>query len=355
LETDLAYIVCSQLATVQPKRVTGLVQCIGPVSRFRTSPRGLGWGRARPHRLFITLPQMNPLFAIVYEDDDLLVLNKPAGLVCHPTKGDEYSSLISRVRLHLGGAATAHLINRLDRETSGMVLVAKNSLAAGELGKILESRAVAKEYLAIVHGHVAAEQGSIDAPLGKDEASRVVVKDCVRPDGAPSRTDYWVVRRFWRPVGNPVACGDLSPLLNRDDMSSRSKSRTCPRTPEDSAQPPDSKFMDNDPQSPNPHTVSAAGPPAPFTLLRLLPRTGRKHQIRIHLAHLGHPLVGDKIYGGDEDLYLALVENRRTAEQRARLILEHHALHARSLRFDWRGQAREFSCEPESWFTEFAG
>ena len=65
--------------------------------------------------------QVNRLFAIIYEDDEVLVINKPAGLVCHPTKGDEYSSLISRVRLHLGGGATAHLINRLDRETSGVV------------------------------------------------------------------------------------------------------------------------------------------------------------------------------------------------------------------------------------------
>jgi 23S rRNA pseudouridine1911/1915/1917 synthase len=240
---------------------------------------------------------MNPLFAIICENDDLLVINKPAGLVCHPTKGDEYSSLISRVRLHLGAHLTAHLVNRLDRETSGVVLVAKNPAAAGELGKTLESRAVEKEYLAIVHGHVAAEQGTVDAPLGKDERSRVAVKDCVRPDGAPSQTDFWVERRFWHPPAG----------LN----------------------------------------------PSAFSLLRVIPRTGRKHQIRIHLAHAGHPLVGDKIYGGDEDLYLALVENRLTDEQRARLILENHALHARALRFAWRGRPHEFTCPPEPAFTAF--
>jgi 23S rRNA pseudouridine1911/1915/1917 synthase len=242
------------------------------------------------------------LFTIIYEDDNLLVINKPAGLVCHPTKGDEYSSLISRIRLHLGNASTSHLINRLDRETSGVVLAAKNSLTAGELGKILESRAVEKEYRAIVHGHVVAEQGAIAVPRGKDEQSIVAVKDCVRPDGSASQTDYWVEKRFWRNLP------DASSLIQ----------------------------------------------PAPFSLLRVVPRTGRKHQIRIHLAHLGHPLVGDKLYGGDEDLYLALVEDRLTASQRARLIFESHALHARALRFDWRGQPREFTCPPEPWFTAFA-
>src|SRR5213595_2609188 len=94
----------------------------------------------------------DPRLKIVFEDERLLVINKPAGLVCHPTKGDEYSSLIGRVRLHLNGSAKPHLIHRLDRETSGVVLAAKNSKVAGELGKIWEKRAVQKEYLAIVHG-----------------------------------------------------------------------------------------------------------------------------------------------------------------------------------------------------------
>ena len=106
-------------------------------------------------------------------------------------------------------------------------------------------------------------------------------------------------------------------------------------------------------QPSTPRPSSEAGSTLNLSLLRLIPRTGRKHQIRLHLAHLGHPIVGDKLYGGDEDLYLALVENRLTPEQCARLILPNHALHARAVRFFWRGRPMEFSCAPEPWFSDF--
>ena len=261
------------------------------------------------------------MLQVIHEDADLLVVNKPAGLVCHPTKDGEMSSLIGRARLYLmdrgsrcGPAqASPHpfLVNRLDRETSGVVLIAKNPAAAGALGKILESRAVEKEYLAIVHGHVAAGQGTMDAPLGRDAASAVAIKDCVRPDGAPAVTEYFVLRRFSRSVPGNAGV------------------------------------------QPAGGTVPSSHPHLPFSLLRLLPRTGRKHQLRIHLAHFGHPIVGDKLYGGDEDCYLALVQDRLTVAQRARLIFDHHALHALAIRFVWRDRPVEFSCPPETWFTEF--
>jgi 23S rRNA pseudouridine1911/1915/1917 synthase len=235
------------------------------------------------------------LFEIIHEDPELLVINKPAGLVCHPTKTDEYSSLISRVRLHLGEEAHPQLVNRLDRETSGVTIVAKSVIAARQLRKLWETRQVEKEYLAIVHGYVRPEHQRIDASLGKDESSKVAIKDCVRADGAAALTDFTVEKRFQRAE------------------------------------------------------ISEAW----FSLLRIRLRTGRKHQIRIHLAHIGHPIVGDKLYGGDEDLYLALVEDRLTGQQREKLILANHALHALRVSFEWNG-ARIFEAKPEKEFSEFA-
>ena len=326
-------------------------------------------------------PRLENLFPILHEDAGLLVINKPAGLVCHPTKGDEFSSLISRVRLYLNSSLSAacggeasrvaelyagrgevvpstlnlqpstHLVNRLDRETSGIVIVAKNSEIAGELGKIWEARAVEKEYLAIVHGHVRDDHGLIDAPLGKDERSIVAVKDCVRPDGAPSQTEFWVERRFFRAVHQSTPGRAGSPLpaaVTTTSDGAHGVTRPTEAHSSDTTQPVPSSIL-----HPLARRSAAKTAPSSFSLLRLIPRTGRKHQIRIHLAHLGHPIVGDKLYGGDEDLYMALVENRLTPEQLARLILPHQALHACAVRFLWRGQPMEFSCPPEPWFTGF--
>ncbi len=238
------------------------------------------------------LPGVRPLFEIVHEDADLLVINKPADLVCHPTKGDEYSSLVSRVRLHLPPGAEAHLINRLDRETSGLVLVGKTPEAARAWRAIWERREVVKRYQAIVEGHLGPDQGRISAPLGKDESSPVAIKDCVRPDGAPSETDFRVLRRFERQG-------------------------------------------------------------APYTHLEVIPGSGRKHQIRIHLSHLGHPIVGDKIYGPDPQMYLDFVVGRLSAAQQARLRLANHALHAGTLEAECLGRAWRFHAPPPPEFLGF--
>jgi 23S rRNA pseudouridine1911/1915/1917 synthase len=231
-----------------------------------------------------------PLLNIIHEDERLLILNKPAGLVCHPTKGDEYSSLVGRVRLYL--QADYHLINRLDRETSGIVVIGKEDRAARLLRRAWESRGVRKTYLAIVHGHPAVDSQTISAPLGRDLDSHVAIKDRVIETGLPAETTWKMLRRFFR-----------------DDQ--------------------------------------------PFSLLEVQPHSGRKHQIRIHLSHIGHPIVGDKIYGADENLYIDFIADRLTPAQRAQLILPHHALHAQSLEFTLDQQPQKFESPPETWFTDF--
>ncbi len=213
-----------------------------------------------------------PKARMLHESADLLVINKPAGLVCHPSKTGPMSSLVGQVRVHVGATAEVHLINRLDRETSGLVLVAKNREWARYLRRIWEQRQVQKRYYALVHGHPTADAFTVGGPLGKDEESPVAVKDCVRPDGAPSETGFEVRERFWR---------------------------------------------DGE----------------PYSLILALPRSGRKHQIRIHLAHAGFPIVGDKLYGREPDAYLDMCYGRLSEAQRTRLILDSHALHAFELEF----------------------
>jgi 23S rRNA pseudouridine1911/1915/1917 synthase len=232
------------------------------------------------------------MLAVLHEDDALLVVNKPAGLVCHPTKGDALSSLISRARLHTGLDSVV-LVNRLDRETSGIVALAKTREAARELGRRFEARAVEKKYTAIAHGWPAEDAFLIDAPIGNDPSSPVAIQGCVRADGAPARTECVVERRF-----------------------SRGATR--------------------------------------FSVLGIRPVTGRKHQIRIHLAHAGHAIVGDKIYGGDPRRYLRFIVDALTDTDRAALLLPFHALHAGELAFEWRGERARWAAPPEPWFEEFA-
>jgi 23S rRNA pseudouridine1911/1915/1917 synthase len=168
-------------------------------------------------------------------------VDKPGGLVCHPTKGDRYSSLIARLRLYFEGTdVEPRFVHRLDRETSGLVLVSKNRPAhKGLCRELSEAR---KTYWAVVEGKPAAS-GCIEQDLGKAEGSAVVVKQAVVSRGKPSRTE-------WR-------------LLDS---------------------------IEN------------------YSLLEVRPSTGRMHQIRVHLQWAGHPIVGDKLYGHDETLYLEFTE-----------------------------------------------
>jgi len=231
------------------------------------------------------------LLDIIHEDEDVLVVNKPAGLVVHPSKDGERSSLIGRARLYFGHTE-GRLVNRLDRESSGLVLIATSAKVAAELGRLFATARAAKTYRAIVHGLCAAGTTRIVASLGKDEQSAVAIKNCVRDDGVAAETEVTLVRTFERRG-------------------------------------------------------------SPYSVLDVHPTTGRKHQIRIHLAHIGHPIVGDKIYGGDEGAYLRLVTGALTDADRERLILEHHALHAATLSFTWRDRDWRFDAPADDRFQAF--
>ena len=177
-------------------------------------------------------PEPLPL-DVVYEDHDVLLANKPAGQVVHPTGRHVSGTLANAVLYHWqnrGDSATFHPLHRLDRNTSGLVLIAKHSHAHQLLDKALHRRELHRDYLAFVRGRVEQPSGTIDEPIARLEGH--AIQRGVRPDGRPAVTHYQVVQ-IW------------------DGAS----------------------------------------------LLRLRLDTGRTHQIRVHLAHIGHPLLGDTLYG----------------------------------------------------------
>jgi 23S rRNA pseudouridine1911/1915/1917 synthase len=222
-------------------------------------------------------------FRVIDETADWIVVDKPAPLQVHPanplgppTLLDGLNSLLA---YDLINGARLSIINRLDRETSGLVLVAKHRNAARVLGKAMMRREVEKEYLAIVEGSPLEEECTIDAPLrrlGEVAESPVYLLQAVHPGGAESRTKIRVIRRFARETGG--------------------------------------------------------GPPVPFSLVEARPETGRMHQIRVHLAHAGHPVVGDKLYGAaGPQPYLEFIEHGWTRSLERHLLLPRHALHASRL------------------------
>ncbi|MFP4157631.1 MAG: RluA family pseudouridine synthase [Opitutales bacterium] len=225
---------------------------------------------------------------IVREDADLLIVNKPGWLVCHPSKNGPMSSLVGVVREYTG-QEKLHLVARLDRETSGLVIFAKRPAVARKFQMAIQNRIVSKSYLAILEG-VMAGPICVDAPIARRRGGPVFVKSEVRED----RTAQQAVTEFI-----PV--------------------QTAPG----------------------------------YTLCEVRPQTGRKHQIRVHAEHIGHRLVGDKIYGPDEELYIEFIERGWTARLEAALPMQRQALHCHRYEFGFPDGSVSFTAEPQEDMRSF--
>jgi 23S rRNA pseudouridine1911/1915/1917 synthase len=202
---------------------------------------------------------------VLYEDDHLLAVDKPAGLVVHATRRAVRNTLVSVLRRQTGDDRL-RLAHRLDRETSGVILLARDEGTARAVSEAFAAGAVRKKYLAVVRGVPRPPSGAIEQPIGADAGSGIHVRRAVIASGARAATEYATER------------------------------------------------------------VAGA-----FALLSLRPRTGRRHQIRVHLEWLGHPVIGDKLYGGDPRWYLRALERGESEAMRRALLAPRQLLHASEL------------------------
>lgn len=189
--------------------------------------------KPEPQSLELT-PENIPL-DIVYEDDDVIVVNKPQGMVVHPAPGHPDHTLVNALLYHsplstINGTFRPGIVHRIDKDTSGLLMVAKNDLAHQSLAEQLRNKTNKREYLALVYGQIKEDEGTIDAPLGRNPQDRK--KQAVVKGGRHAVTHFKVIKRY-----------------------------------------------DN------------------FTLVKCILETGRTHQIRVHMKYIGHPLVGDPLYG----------------------------------------------------------
>lgn len=213
---------------------------------------------------------------IVYEDDDVAVVNKPQGMVVHPSVGHTSGTLVNALMYHIhdlssiNGVVRPGIVHRIDKDTSGLLMIAKNDRAHQALAEELKDKKSLRKYLAIVHGNISNDRGVIEAPIGRSEKDRK--KQAVMAKGKPAVTHFKVLERF----GN-------------------------------------------------------------YTLVELTLETGRTHQIRVHMAYIGHPVAGDPLYGP-----------RKTLKGNGQF------LHAQTLGFTHptTGESLRFSVEPPAIFQE---
>lgn len=228
--------------------------------------------------------QVVPTFRVIDETEDWVVVDKPAPLIVHPANNKPEPTLLGGLQhlfsYEIENGACLGIVTRLDRETSGVVLVAKHTTAARELGMIFERREAHKEYLAIVCGWPREEEWICDGRIcraGDIGESDIWVKQVVDPRGKECSTRFVVEKRFLR----------------------------------------DSRE---------------------FALVRCFPETGRMHQIRVHLSASGFPIVGDKLYSGDGAEYISWMKKGWNTDLEAKLGLPRQALHATRLSLDWQGR-----------------
>ncbi len=203
---------------------------------------------------------------IRYEDNDLIVVNKPAGMVVHPGSGHASGTLVNAILAQcpdlpgIGDTKRPGIVHRLDKDTSGLIIVAKNDNALRYLQAQFKARTVSKQYLALVNGHIQPSAALIDAPIGRDPLQRKAMT-VISPDNPRTRS------------------------ARARDAKTRYKALA---------------YYDD------------------YSLVECTPQTGRTHQIRVHLAYIGFPIVGDKVYG----------------RRKQKLALDRHFLHAVELRFN---------------------